>query len=97
MNRYKKTSVITTGTDSVELDNPTFEIVNININTVSNLLSIEIMHEVSQGSLTQKHSRTFDVKFKDLSSSVKLTGRNFLQAIENKILELPQYSGGVKQ
>ena len=97
MNKYKKNEIITTGTDNVQLDSPTFEIINISIDTVNNVLSVEIMHEISQGSLTQKHSRTFDVQFKNLPSSVKIEGAQFLQAIENEILKLPQYSGGVKQ
>ena len=92
MNKYKKNEIITTGTDNVQLDSPTFEIVNISIDTVSNILHVEIMHEVQQGSLTQKHSRTFEVKFKDLPSAIKIEGAQFLQAIENEIL----YNRGVK-
>jgi len=96
MNKYKKNEIIITGTDNVQLDSPTFEIVNISIDTINNLLTIAILHEVSQGSLTQKHSRTFEIQFKNLPQSVKIEGAQFLQAIEDEILKLPQYSGGVK-
>ena len=96
MEKYKQSKVIITGSDSVELDSPTFEVINVNIDMLTNVLTVEIMHEVSQGTLTQKHSRTFEVKFSDLSKSVKTTGLAFLDAIEGKILELPQYVGSVK-
>jgi len=93
LNKYSKDGVIITGSDNVELDTPIFEIIDVKIDTVNRVLSVEIMHEVKQGSLTQKQSRTFEVAFSDLSSSIQSTGLSFLQAIENKILELPQYNG----
>jgi len=96
MKKYIKNSVITTGTDNVELDSPTFEIVNVNINTVTNELSVEIMHEVNQGSLKQKHSRTFEVPFSALTATVKTAGAKLLNAIELEILKLPQYKGSVE-
>lgn len=91
LKKYKKSGVITTGSDNVQLDSPEFEIVNVNINTVDQQLGVDIMHEVNQGSLTQKHSRTFNVDFSELPTDVKVTGKAFLDAIEAKILELPQY------
>ncbi len=94
--KYKKEGVITTGSDNVELDTPEFEIVDVKIDTIKRVLSVEILHEVMQGSLIQKQSRSFDVPFNALPSSVQSTGLSFLQAIETKILELPQYSGAVK-
>lgn len=96
LNKYKKNEVITTGSDNVELDSPTFEVVNINIDLVSNVLSVTVMHEVNQGSIIQKHSRSFDVPFGKLPTSVKIEGKQFLEAIEAEIMKLPQYSGGVK-
>ena len=96
LKKYIKQGVITTGSDNVELDTPTFEIIDIAIDTVEQKLTVEIMHEVSQGSLTQKHSRTFDVAFADLPSSVKVTGKAFLDAIEIEILNLPQYLGSTE-
>ena len=96
LKKYIKEEVITTGTDNVELDSPTFEIISININTVDKVLSVEILHEVAQGTLTQKHSRTFDVQFDSLTAPIKVTGKDFLDAIEAKILELPQYNGATE-
>ena len=97
LKKYIKNEIITTGTDNVQLDSPTFEIVSVNINTVERTLQVEILHEVQQGALTQKHSRMFDVGFKQLPNSVKLTGKEFLDAIEASILQLPQYSGAIEQ
>lgn len=96
LNKYRKEGVITTGSDNIELDTPEFEIIDVKIYTVNRMLSVEIMHEVKQGSLTQKQSRTFEVAFSDLSGSIQSTGLLFLQAIETKILELPQYSGAIE-
>jgi len=96
LKKYKKEGVITTGSDNVKLDTPEFEIIDVKIDTVNRVLSVEIMHEVKQGSLTQKQSRRFDVAFGDLSSSIQSAGLSFLQAIETKILELPQYSGSTE-
>jgi len=96
LKKYKKQGVIVTGTDNVKLDTPSFEIINVGIDTVNRVLSVEIMHEVNQGSLIQKQSRTFNVKFKDLTGSIQQTGLSFLQAIESKILKLPQYSGAIE-
>ena len=93
LKKYIKNQVITTGTDNVQLDSPEFEIINVNIDTVDRVLKVEILHEVKQGSLTQKHSRTFDVQFNDLPNPIKVTGLEFLTAIETEILKLPQYSG----
>ena len=93
---YIKTGVITTGSDNVELDTPQFEIIDVKIDTVAQVLHVEILHEVVQGSLTQKHSRTFDVPFAGLPTAVKATGLEFLQAIETEILALPQYSGATE-
>lgn len=93
LKKYIKNEVITTGNDNVELDSPTFEIITIRIDTVAQTLQVEILHEVQQGSLTQKHSRSFDVAFGDLPGAVKVTGKSFLDAIETEILKLPQYSG----
>lgn len=96
LKKYRKEGVITTGSDNVELDTPTFGIIDVKIDTVNRMLSVEILHEVYQGSLTQKQSRTFEVAFSDLSGSIQSTGLLFLQAIETKILELPQYSGATE-
>ena len=93
LKKYIKTGVITTGDDNLELDTPSFEIVGVNIDTVNSVLKVEILHEVSQGSLTQQHSRTFEVGFSALPNPVKVEGRSFLDAIEAEILKLPQYSG----
>ena len=56
LKKYIKQGVIITGSDNVELDTPTFEIININIDTVNQVLHVEILHEVQQGSLTRKYS-----------------------------------------
>lgn len=96
LKKYLKSGVIITGPDNVELDSPTFEIIDVKIDTVNQVLNVEIMHEVSQGSLNQKHSRTFDVPFAGLPSAVKVTGKSFLDAIESEILKLPQYAGATE-
>lgn len=91
--KYRKTGVITTGDDNVQLDTPTFEIIDVQIDTVEQVLKVTIMHYVSQGTLTQQHSRTFNVPFSSLSAQVRTTGKAFLDAIEARILQLPQYQG----
>lgn len=96
LKKYIKQGVIITGSDNVKLDTPTFEIIDIAIDTVEQKLTVEIMHEVSQGSLTRKHSRTFNIDFANLPSSVKVTGKAFLDAIETEILKLPQYVGSTE-
>ena len=96
LKKYRKEGVIITGSDNVELDTPIFEIIDVKIDTVNRVLSVEIMHEVQQGSLTQKQSRTFDVLFSDLPNTVQSKGLVFLSVIEQKILELPQYSGATE-
>lgn len=96
LKKYRKEGVVITGSDNVELDTPTFEIINVNINTVNSMLSVEIIHEVMQGSLIRKHSRTFEVPFTSLTTTIKTDGKKFLNAIEAKILELPQYSGATE-
>jgi len=97
LKQYSKAGVITTGSDNVQLDSPTFEIINVSIDTVESVLHVEILHKVMQGSLERLHSRTFDVDFGGLPSGVKVTGKSFLDAIEAEILALPQYSGAVEQ
>jgi len=96
LKRYKKNGVIVTGSDSVELDSPKFEIVEIRIDTISKNIHIDILHEVMQGSLTRKHARNFEVNFSGLPTNVKTTGKAFLDAIEAEILALPQYSGATE-
>ena len=96
LKQWIKNGVVVTGSDSVELDTPTFEIIDVQIDTVEQVLHVEILHTVMQGSLTQKHSRTFDVPFAGLPNPVKATGKSFLDAIEAEILALPQYSGAVE-
>jgi hypothetical protein len=41
LKKYQKVGVITTGSDNVQLDTPTFEIINISIDTVNQLLKVE--------------------------------------------------------
>ena len=96
LTKYTKTGVVTTGDDNVQLDTPTFEIIDVRIDTVEQVLHVEILHEVLQGSLVRKHSRTFDVAFADLSAPIRSTGLTFLQAIEAEILALPQYAGSTE-
>lgn len=96
LKKYLKAGVITTGDDNLQLDTPTFEIINVGIDTVGQVLKVEILHEVSQGSLTQKHSRTFEVAFANLPNAVRIEGKSFLDAIEAEILALPQYSGSTE-
>lgn len=96
LKKYTKLGVIVTGDDDLELDTPTFEIINITVDTVNQQLKIEILHEVIQGTLTQQYSRTFNVPFLDLETNDKVTGQLFLDAIEEKILELPQYVGSTE-
>ena len=93
LKKWLKTGVITTGDDNVQLDTPTFEIIDIKIDTVEQILHLEVMHYVSQGSLINQHSRTFDISFAGLPSAVKVTGKAFLDAIEAELLKLPQYAG----
>ncbi len=97
LKKYSKEGKITTGHDNLELDNPSFEIININIDTVNKVLKVEVLHEVLQGTVVQKHSRTFDIDFNKLPASVKTTGKSFLDAIEAVILKLPQYAGSIEE
>ena len=97
LKHWIKNGVVVTGSDNVELDTPSFQIVDVQIDTVNSVLHVEIMHEVAQGSLTQKHSRSFDVPFGSLTTPIKQAGKEFLDAIEAKILTLPQYQGAVEQ
>lgn len=97
LKKYTKQGVITTGDDNLELDTPTFEIIDVKIDTVNKVLLVEVLHEVQQKSIVQKHSRTFEVDFNKLSATVKTTGKSFLDAIEQKILSLPQYKGSVEK
>ena len=94
--KYRKTGVVTTGSDNVRLDTPTFEIIKVEIDTLNEALVVEILHKVTQGTVVQEHSRTFNVTFASLSGAVRTTGKNFLDAIEARILALPQYSGSTK-
>lgn len=93
LKKFNKTGVITTGTDNLQLDSPSFEIINVGIDTVNSVLHVEVLHTVMQGSLERKHSRTFDVAFGGLPTGVKTSGKSFLDAIEQEILALPQYTG----
>ena len=97
LKQWIKNGVITTGSDSVELDTPVFEIINVDIDTVNSVLHVEILHKVQQGSLENLHSSSFDVQFGGLPTAVKQTGKAFLDAIEQEILKLPQYNGAVEQ
>lgn len=96
LKHWIKTGVVTTGTDNVQLDTPSFEIIAVNIDTVEQVLHVEVMHTVMQGILERKHSRSFDVAFTSLPTAVKQTGKEFLDAIEAKILALPQYQGATE-
>ena len=96
LKKYSKTGVITTGDDNLELDSPSIEIVSVYIDTLARELTVEVMHEVMQGSLTRKHSRSFKVSFDTLPSNIKMEGKGFLDAIETAILALPQYVGSVE-
>lgn len=93
LRKFLKSGVITTGADNVQLDTPLFGIVAVHIDTVEQVLVLEVMHYVQQGTLTQQYSRTFNVPFSSLPASVRTTGKAFLDAIETKLLELPQYAG----
>ncbi len=97
LKKYIKDGVIITGDDNLELDTPTFEIININIDTINKILKVEILHEVQQESITQKHSRTLNIDFNNLPAAVKTTGKSFLEAIETDILKLPQYKNSIAQ
>jgi hypothetical protein len=93
--KYLKNGVITTGADNVQLDTPTFEIIAVNIDTVEQMLVVEVMHYVNQGAVVQQHHRTFNVSFASLPLNVRQTGKAFLDAIEAQLLLLPQYQGSV--
>ena len=97
LQKFNKAGVITTGDDNIELDSPSFEIINVGINTVDSKLRVEILHEVMQGILARKYSRDFNINFADLPASVKTTGKAFLDAIEAEILKLPQYADSVPE
>jgi hypothetical protein len=97
LKKYNKEGVITTGDDNVQLDSPTFEIINVSIDTVNSKLRVEVLHEVMQGILIRKHSRDFNINFADLPASVKTAGKAFLDAIEAEILALPQYADSVPE
>lgn len=92
LKKFKVSKVIKTGSDNVELDSPTFEIIGVNIDTKNKKLFVEVLHEIEQKTLTQKHSRTMEIDFNNLPLSVKNSGKNFLNSIEQELLKLPQYS-----
>ncbi len=96
LKKYTKTGIVTIGDDNRELDTPIFEIVNIDINTVSKKLRVDVLHEVTQGTLTNKHQRSYEMDFNSLPASVKTTGKAFLDAIETELLKLPQYTGATE-
>ena len=96
LKKYTKSGVITTGSDNVKLDTPTFEIINVDTDTVDQKLSIEILHKVMQGSIEQEQNRRFNIDFADLPNTVKVAGKAFLNAIETEILKLPQYVGSTE-
>lgn len=96
MKKYKIEGVVEIGNgivDGIQLDTPTFEIVDVRINMATNELTLEVMHEVNQGSLIRKHSRNIEVDFKDLPSNIKTTGLAFLDALDVEMLKFPQYAG----
>ena len=97
LKKYKKDGVVITGSDNIELDTPIFEITHVGIDTVASVLRVEVIHTITQGSLEQRHSRSFEVAFSDLSTPIKQAGKTFLDAIEQKILSLPQYQGSIEQ
>ena len=96
LNKYRKEGVIEIGSDKAKLDTPEFEIIDVKIDTVNQVLSVEMLHEAMQGTVKNPHRRFIEVKFADLPSAVKITGKQFLDAIETKILELPQYIGATE-
>jgi len=96
LKKYKKDGVIEIGSDKAKLDTPEFEIIDVKIDTVNQVLSVEILHEAMQGAVKNPHKRFIEVSFATLPNTVKVAGKQFLDAIETKILELPQYSGAVE-
>lgn len=96
LKKYKKQGVIEIGTDLRKLDTPVFQIIDIGIDTLEQKLTIEILHEVMQGSVKQPHNRFYEIDFTNLPSNVKVTGKAFLDAIETEILKLPQYVGSTE-
>lgn len=96
LKKYTKSGVIITGSDNVKLDTPTFEIVNVITDTVEQQLTVEILHEVMQGSVKQPYSRFFNIAFSSMNSDDKAAVKAFLKVLQTKILELPQYVGSTE-
>ncbi len=97
LKKYTKEGPVTIGDDNLELDTPTFEIIGIHIDPITKILKVEILHQVTQGTVVQKHSREISVDFNKLPASVKTAGKGFLNSIEAEILKLPTYSGSNEQ
>ena len=95
LKHWKKNEVTNIGTDKAPMNKPTFEIINVSIDTKSRVLNVEIEHFEENG--LQPHSRSAEKDFNSLPSSIKQAGKVFLDAIEQEILALPQYIGAVEQ
>lgn len=93
LTRYLISGVVNIGDDNFLADSPEFDIININIDTEEQVLNLEVMHYVPQGSIIQYHSRMFHIPFADLPPAVAATGFSFITSVQDELLLVPPYLG----
>ena len=96
LNKFKKEGLTEIGTDKAQLFSPIFQIINVNFNKETQNVEAEIMHEVEQGAIIQKHSRTETIPLLSLDMADIEAGTKFLDAVQAKIVNLQQYAGSIK-
>jgi hypothetical protein len=97
LRKFKKIGEIIIGTDNKLIDSPEWNIGTVRIDTIIEKLHVEILHKVMQGTVEQPEQRDFNINFSDLPSSVKVTGKAFLDAIEEEVLKHPNYADSTEQ
>ena len=92
LKKYKKEGLVIIDKGNRTLDTPTFEIIDVHLDPIDSIVTVEILHKVMQGNVEQPHSSFEKIDSKKVITSKKLD----LDALEKEILKLPQYSGATE-
>ena len=83
---------------AVELDAPDFRVLAWHVNAQTKVLTVEVLFTADQGSINQKHSRSYEVDVTKIPVGAKqrfINQYNFIT--DNLIKVIPELSYGVEQ
>ena len=83
---------------SLELDKPDFRVLSWTVNAQTKILTVEVLFTADQGSINQKHSRSYEVDLTKIPVGARqrfINQYNFIT--DNLIKVIPELSDGVEQ